>query len=222
MEVVKLILVSYRQINLNRTDFWGRTVLDVARASKHNNNNNTREVASLLQSYLIDSHGTRQRLQLQLGLTWGLVAGLFAVIVLLCDDYVALRRWARRDVKLAAGVLRAEEEEDEGVKRFFAMAVRLPMELQMLLCHRVHGSCEQNVTSKEAGDAIKGLFLNLHQSPRRLHLSSPVHPDAQTATMGSVPSSPSLTSKPKTTTLASRRAIFEALIMKAAPRKSSD
>ena len=41
--------------------------------------------------------------------------------------------------------------------RFFAITLRLPVELQMILCHRAVGSAKENVLSKDSEVAFKVL-----------------------------------------------------------------
>ena len=45
--------------------------------------------------------------------------------------------------------------------RFFAIAVKLPMDLQMVLCHRVVGSMKQNITSTDSEGAFKSLAARM-------------------------------------------------------------
>jgi len=47
------------------------------------------------------------------------------------------------------------------VVRFFDIAVMLPMELQMVLSHRVVGSMKQNILMKDSEAAFKALAMRL-------------------------------------------------------------
>ena len=48
--------------------------------------------------------------------------------------------------------------------RFFAVAFRLRMELQMVLCHRIVGSTKQNVLRKDSESAFQSLAKILNQN----------------------------------------------------------
>jgi len=50
--------------------------------------------------------------------------------------------------------------------RFFAIAFRLPMELQMMLCHRAVGSMKQNILRKDSEVAFKALARILLLPPK--------------------------------------------------------
>jgi len=83
------------------------------------------------------------------------VAGIFALIVFVCDGLLQL--------KLA---LTSSHPEADAATRFFAMARRLPMELQMILSHLVIGSTKQNILHEESEAAFQTLvrILLLSQS----------------------------------------------------------
>ena len=50
--------------------------------------------------------------------------------------------------------------------RFFAVAVKLPMDLQMILWHRVVGSMKQNILHKDSEAAFKSISRILHLPPQ--------------------------------------------------------
>ena len=62
-----------------------------------------------------------------------MAAEVFALVVFLCD-----------------GLLKIKEENMSGAARFFRMAKELPLELQMVLCHRVVGSMRMNIPGKQS------------------------------------------------------------------------
>ena len=73
-----------------------------------------------------------------------LSAELYAVIVFLCDDLLQLRPASRA-----------------AATRFFFIASKLPMELQMILCHHVVGSDKQNILRNDSEAAFKSLARTL-------------------------------------------------------------
>ena len=91
---------------------------------------------------------------MELGLLDELAADIFALMVFLCDGLLKLK--AIPTTPAAAGT----------PPRFFVIASNMPMELQMVLCHRVVGSMEQNILSVDSEAAFKSLarILLLSQS----------------------------------------------------------
>ena len=63
---------------------------------------------------------------------------LFAVVVLICDQYLQPRY----------------DKEQLSALRFFRIASRLPMELQMILCNRAGGFMTNNISGVEAEKSI--------------------------------------------------------------------
>lgn len=84
-------------------------------------------------------------------MTDSLSAEMFALMVYVCDDYLALKSQdefaEKRDRQAAAA-------------RFFGMASQLPMDLQMVLCNRAFGSAKALILTKNSEPA----FLNLSKS----------------------------------------------------------
>jgi len=79
--------------------------------------------------------------------------------VFLCEDILQLKLPARgrraRSTSVAAIA---------AATRFFNIASKLPMELQMILCHRVVGSRKQNILRKDSEVAFKSLAKILLES----------------------------------------------------------
>jgi len=111
----------------------GKTALEVSKSP---------EVREVMASYQSRPRETRRRLRLQLGLLAEDVANLFACAVLVSDGYLQLRRAAQR--KRAA--------------RFFAIISRLPMELQMMMCHRRYRSAKVFVLSGDTEAALNKII----------------------------------------------------------------
>jgi len=79
-------------------------------------------------------------MRVKLGVLDELAAEVFALTVFLCDELLHLKPTL-----------------DTAATRFFAIAKKLPMELQMVLCHRVVGSMKQNILRKDSEAAFKSL-----------------------------------------------------------------
>ena len=96
---------------------------------------------SLLERFIANPAQIRHEVRAKLGLLDALAAEVFALTVFLCDDLLQL--------KPAATPATAA--------RFFTIAKRLPLELQMILCHRVVGSMKQNILHQDSEAAFEHL-----------------------------------------------------------------
>ena len=101
------------------------------------------EVVTLLESFM--AHPKQTRLKVRVKLLDELTAKVFALVILMCDDLLQLKPDPGFS-KTAAAIL-----------RYFAIASQLPMELQMVLCHRAVGSMRQNVLHKDSEAAFRAL-----------------------------------------------------------------
>jgi len=109
---------------------------------------NRSEVVSLLERFRNDPKKTRLELRVKLRFPDELAAEIFALIVFLCDNLLQLKR-APTDTTTTTTSATALQ--------FFAIASKLPMELQMILCHRAVGSVKQNILHKDSEPAFKSL-----------------------------------------------------------------
>jgi len=91
------------------------TALEIAREFSSD------EVVVLLESFEINPAQTRHEVRVKLGVLDELAAEVFALTVFLCDDLLQLKPALGATSELAL--------------RFFVIASKLPMELQMILCH---------------------------------------------------------------------------------------
>jgi len=92
----------------------------------------------------------RHEVRVKLGVLDKLAAEVFALTVFLCDVLLQLKRTRtsnRKSGSMAAAV----------VIRFFVIAKRLPLELQMILCRRVVDSSKDTILSKDSEAAFKSL-----------------------------------------------------------------
>ena len=139
VEAIRWIIASGREIDLDTKGvIWDGiqyTAIEIAREM------NKTAVVSLLERFTRDQAQTRHEICVELGLVDAFSAELFAATVFLCDDYLRIR---------------GAESKSE-VARFFRIASRLPMELQMMICHRVYGSAKENIPSKNSEPAFKNL-----------------------------------------------------------------
>jgi len=121
------------------------TALEIARRERHT------EVVSLLERFMANHAHTRHELRMKLGMLDALTAEVFALTGFLCDDLLQLKPASDSAAQASSTV----------VSRFFAIASKLPMELQMLLCHRVFGSMRQNILRQDSEAAFKSLARTL-------------------------------------------------------------
>jgi len=110
------------------------TALEIAR------NRENSEVVSVLEKFIANPAQTRHELRVKLGVPDALAAEVFALTVFLCDE-----------------LLQPKPVPHLAATRFFAIAAKLPMELQMILCHRVVGSMKQNILRMDSEAAFKSL-----------------------------------------------------------------
>ena len=142
-EVVEWLMASGRDLGdiENKKDWKGNTALDIARKE------NKTEIVSLLERFMANPALTRHDLCVRLGVLDDLAAEVFALVVFLCDDLLQLKPASH----LAA------TPDHTAASRFFTIAKRLPMELQMIICHRAVGSMKQSILRKDSEAAFKSL-----------------------------------------------------------------
>lgn len=114
----------------------------------------TRKGHPLISAYKHDPQEARRTAQKALGILDDGPASLFVLVVLVCDGFLRLAQPAE-DLSPAKGT---GEVQDFG--RFLEIASKLPMELQMLLCHRVQGSVKSNIPGADFDFSLKCLELS--------------------------------------------------------------
>jgi hypothetical protein len=102
-------------------------------------------IVSLLEEFHKDPKATRIRLRKKLALDEPTIHGVFVLIVFLCDGFLSVR----------------EEEQQTREARFFRIASRLPMELQMSLCHRMCDSEKDVILSGDVLFEVRRLVARL-------------------------------------------------------------
>jgi len=155
-EVIEWLIASGRDlgdVENKKGEHWdGKyyTALEIAREYEKT------EAVSLLERFLANPAQTRHEVRVKLGVLDELAAEVFALTVFLCDDLLQL--------KPASHLAATPDHAAATAIRFFAIAKRLPMELQMILCHHAVGSMKQNILRKDSEIAFKALARILLQS----------------------------------------------------------
>jgi len=143
LDIIELLITSGKALDvsrkgkLNDQDF---TALEIARVQ------NKPEIVPLLEHFMACPLRTRHELRVRFGVLDAQAAGVFALTIFLCD-----------------GLLRPKPllTSNPSAVRFFSMAKRVPMELQMILCHLAVGSLKENIVSKDAEGAFMSLAATL-------------------------------------------------------------
>jgi len=110
---------------------------------------------------------TRYECRVKLEVPETVAAQLFAFVVFLCDGLLALKEYETRETAwpniFKWGITKPQTPPPmmDSALRFFKMAQRLPMELQMILCHRVLGRVKDNIPSKDSELAFRALAEKL-------------------------------------------------------------
>ena len=154
-KVIEWLIASGRDLgdfeNKKGRDGKDYTALEIARMYNHT------EVVSLLERFIANPTQTRHELRVKLGVLDELAAEVFALTVFLCDGLLQLKpARARRTCPTSAVATAAAA----ATTRFFLIVEKLPMELQMILCHRVVGSVKDSILSKDSEVAFKSLAKN--------------------------------------------------------------
>jgi len=102
------------------------------------------EVATLLERFKENPVETRHAVRVELGLIDDVAAEMFALVVFVSD-----------------GLLQIKDTTPSSAARFFNIARRLPLELQMMLCFRQVGSDKEIIPGKDSEVAFKELARRL-------------------------------------------------------------
>jgi len=98
----------------------------------------------LLEKFDENQDKTRHRIRIKLGYKEEIAAETFALVIFLCSDLLKLKKLIIPSPLAPA-------------QRFFKITRRLPMELQMILCHRVLDSTKEYILRKYSEVAFKSL-----------------------------------------------------------------
>jgi len=132
LEVIKWYIASGREIDLGTPGDVGKT--DAIGAAK---NSGKTEVVTLLERFQSDVAQTSHAMRLEIGWYDEAAARMFALVVFVSDGLLQIK-----DTTTTAA-------------RFFSIARRLPLELQMMLCHRIVGSAKDIIVGKDSEVAFK-------------------------------------------------------------------
>jgi len=147
LEVIEWLIACGRDLGdlTVRVQNWrdGRdyTAAEVARE------NEWHYVAELLDRFVANPAETRHEVLAVLGVLDEKAAYFFAVTIFLCDELLQLT-----PALTTSGV---------AAVRFFTIALKLPIELQMVLSRRAAGSMTQNILSVDSKVAFKSLAASL-------------------------------------------------------------
>ena len=135
------------ELNVKGLHSWDQERYSVLEIAEQRTDQNC---ALLLRRYLEDPVGTKKALRQELRLDVRQAADLFAVVVLVTDGYLRLK--SEKNEK---------QTEEAAAVRFLSLAMRLPMELQMVLCHRVCGVAKNNIAVVETEQALRDIVWKL-------------------------------------------------------------
>ena len=99
------------------------------------------EVVTLLKRFEETPEETRHAVRVELGWHDNLADEMFALVVFISDEVLQDK----------------DTTTPSPAARFFSIATRLPLELQMGLCYRVVGSCKEIIPGKDSEVAFKEL-----------------------------------------------------------------
>jgi len=150
LEVVEWFIASGKNLgdvkNTQGKNWYQGTAVEIARQFR------STEIVSLLERFISNPSQTRHDVLVQLEQFNDLAAEVFALTVFLCDDLLHLKPALTTTTTCEPAVAAALQ--------FFAIASKLPMELQMMLCHRAVGSLKQNILHQDSEAAFRSLALS--------------------------------------------------------------
>ena len=150
--VMEWLIASGRDLGEDRKgeigDGKSYTALEIAKKNQHT------EAVLLLKKLSTKPTLARHEARVKLGLVDELAAELFALTVFICDGLLTVKPKASSSSKAAT----------TAIVRFFVIATALPMEQQMVLCHRIYGSNRQNILLKDSEAAFKELAIKFPAS----------------------------------------------------------
>lgn len=97
------------------------------------------DIVDLLYLFQHNPAGTRHQLMIELGEHEAMAADIFAMVVFVSDDFLKLKH------------------RENNASGFFKMVLKLPMELQMIVCRRAVGSMKSGISAKDVDVAARYL-----------------------------------------------------------------
>jgi len=141
LDIVKWWVASGRGMDLGEPGNKETDAISIARHKEET------EVATLLERFKENPKETRHAVRGELAWYDPAAAEIFALVIFLADDLLRLRRMKSRGVRQA--------------KKFFKIALQLPLELQMALCYRVIGSAKEIIPWQTSEVSFKTLSTKL-------------------------------------------------------------
>ena len=105
------------------------------------------EVVTLLKRFKVNPAETRHQMRVEIGWFDEAAAEMFALVVFVSDGLLQVKTPVDSTSTPAA--------------RFFNIATQLPLELQMVLCHRLMGSTKEIISGKDSEAAFKCLAMRI-------------------------------------------------------------
>ena len=140
LDVIKVWIASGREMDLGKPgDVYLTAAIGVAKQQDKT------EVATLLERFKSDAAKTRHAVRVELGFLDDLAAEVFALVVFVSDGLLQIN----------------DTTTPSPAARFFSIATRLPLELQIVLCHRQVGSDKEIIPGKDSEVAFKALAGSL-------------------------------------------------------------
>jgi len=139
-EVIQWWIASGREMDLGEP---GNIMTDAIGGAKDNRKT---EVVTLLERFKSDAAQTRHAMREELGWYNEAAAKMFALVVFVSDGLLQMKDSTTTPSPAA---------------RFFTIARRLPLELQMVLCHCAVGSSKEIIPGKDSEVAFKSLARRL-------------------------------------------------------------
>jgi len=140
LDVIKWWIASEREMDLGKPgDIHKTDAFGIAKLKGKT------EVVTLLERFKENPVETRHAMRVELGLFDKLAAEMFALVVFVSDGLLQVQ-----DTKITTPAA-----------RFFSIAAQLPLELQVVLCHRQLGSGKEIISGKESEVSFKSLAERL-------------------------------------------------------------
>jgi len=137
LEIIRWWIASGREMDLGQPGNWKTDAAGEARRQGKT------EVVTLLERFKENPAETRHFVRVELGWYDEMAAAVFAPMVFVSD-----------------GLLQVKDASTPAA-RFITIATKLPLELQMVLCHRLVGSAKEIISTNESEAAFKDLVKRL-------------------------------------------------------------
>lgn len=122
------------------------------------------EVVHLLDLYRLTPALAKYQARLALKLPSTVMTAYFALIVFICDSLLVIADTNSSSANQAMNLDNQPTQQQDNYRRFFAMTSKLPIELQMLICHHLAGSDKTIIRSDEAELGFQHLVISYHGS----------------------------------------------------------